>query len=361
MALRTGVGFAAAPSTLKTAVNFHIPRGACDCHVHSFDPARLPYLPQRPFTPPPATVDDLRELLHQLHLDRVVIVQPLFYGTNNSYLMDAIRQLGPNARALAIIDKATPRTALEEMATGGFRGVRLNFETSGVADPDAIKARIDAVIPDCGDIDSSAARSALEHRAYTPLNHRTFSQWTSRWGGTQHESGSASFGITEQMRGLNWYLHFYSQPSVIAKLKDHLAQQPLPVVIDHFGGARAAQGPDQQGFDAVVDLVRTGRAYVKISGANRISQKEPDFSDAAPLAQALVNANPDRILWGTDWPHLNPAYGRGKPLTEISPPLPIDDGLVLNQLARWVPDPAIRKKILVDNPARLYGFESLPG
>jgi predicted TIM-barrel fold metal-dependent hydrolase len=311
MALRTGVGFAAAPSTVKTAVNFHIPRGACDCHVHSFDPARLPYLPQRPFTPPPATVDDLRELLHQLHLDRVVIVQPLFYGTNNSYLMDAIRQLGPNARALAIIDKATPRTALEEMATGGFRGVRLNFETSGVADPDAIKARIDAV--------------------------------------------------TEQMRGLNWYLHFYSQPSVIAKLKDHLAQQPLPVVIDHFGSARAAQGPDQQGFDAVVDLVRTGRAYVKISGANRISQKEPDFSDAAPLAQALVNANPDRILWGTDWPHLNPAYGRGKPLTEISPPLPIDDGLVLNQLARWVPDPAIRKKILVDNPARLYGFESLPG
>jgi predicted TIM-barrel fold metal-dependent hydrolase len=307
MALRTGVGFAAAPST---AVNFHIPRGACDCHVHSFDPARLPYLPQRPFTPPPATVDDLRELLHQLHLDHVVIVQPLFYGTNNSYLMDAIRQLGPNARALAIIDKATPRTALEEMATGGFRGVRLNFETSGVADPDAIKARIDAV--------------------------------------------------TEQMRGLNWYLHFYSQPSVIAKLKDHLAQQPLPVVIDHFGGARAAQGPDQQGFEAVVDLVRTGRAYVKISGANRISQKEPDFSDAAPLAQALVNANPDRILWGTDWPHLNPAYGRGKPLTEISPPLPIDDGLVLNQLARWVPDPAIRKKILVDNPARLYGFESLP-
>jgi predicted TIM-barrel fold metal-dependent hydrolase len=311
MALRTGVGFAAAPSTVKTAVNFHIPRGACDCHVHSFDPARLPYLPQRPFTPPPATVDDLRELLHQLHLDRVVIVQPLFYGTNNSYLMDAIRQLGPNARALAIIDKATPRTALEEMATGGFRGVRLNFETSGVADPDAIKAQIDAV--------------------------------------------------TEQMRGLNWYLHFYSQPSVIAKLKDHLAQQPLPVVIDHFGGARAAQGPDEQGFDAVVDLVRTGRAYVKISGANRISQKEPDFSDAAPLAQALVNANPDRILWGTDWPHLNPAYGRGKPLTEISPPLPIDDGLVLNQLARWVPDPAIRKKILVDNPARLYGFESLPG
>ena len=311
MALRTGVGFAAAPSTVKTAVNFDIPRGACDCHVHVFDPTRLPYLPQRPFTPPPATVDDLGELLRQLHLDHVVIVQPLFYGTNNSYLLDAVRQFGPSARALAIIDKATSRTALEEMAAGGFRGVRLNFETSGVADPDVIKARIDAV--------------------------------------------------TEQMRSLNWYLHFYSPPSVIAKLKDHLAQQPLPVVIDHFGGARAAQGPDQQGFDAVVDLVRTGRAYVKISGANRISQKDPDFSDAAPLAQALVNANPDRILWGTDWPHLNPAYGRGKPLTEISPPLPIDDGLVLNQLARWVPDPAIRKKILVDNPARLYGFVSLPG
>jgi Amidohydrolase/D-Ala-D-Ala carboxypeptidase 3 (S13) family len=167
--------------------------------------------------------------------------------------------------------------------------------------------------------------------------------------------------VTEQMRDLNWYLHFYSQPSVIAQLKDHLAQQPLPVVIDHFGGARAVQGLDQPGFDAVVDLVRTGRAYIKISGANRISQQDPDFPDAAPLAQALVKANPDRVLWGTDWPHLNPAYGRGKPLTEISPPLPIDDGMVLNQLPKWVPDPPTLKKILVDNPARVYGFEPIAG
>lgn len=311
MALRAGASFAAAPSTVKTRVNFDVPRGACDCHVHSFDPAKVPYLPRRPFTPPPATVEDVRELLSELHLDRVVIVQPLFYGANNSYVFDTVRQLGKSARALAIIDKTTKRGALEEMAAGGFRGVRLNFETSGVADPDAIKARIDAV--------------------------------------------------TEQMRGLNWYLHFYSQPSVIAQLKDHLAQQPLPVVIDHFGGAGAEKGPDQPGFDAVVDLVRTGRAYIKISGANRISQQDPDFPDAAPLAQALVKANPDRILWGTDWPHLNPAAGRGKPLTEISPPLPIDEGLVLNQLPKWVPDPAIRKKILVDNPARVYGFEVLSG
>jgi predicted TIM-barrel fold metal-dependent hydrolase len=111
----------------------------------------------------------------------------------------------------------------------------------------------------------------------------------------------------------------------------------------------------------VVDLVRTGRAYIKISGANRISLQDPDFPDAAPLAQALVKANPDRVLWGTDWPHLNPAYGWGKPLTEISPPLPIDDGMVLNQLPKWVPDPSTLKKILVDNPARVYGFEPIAG
>ena len=309
--LQTNAVSAAAPSTVKTRVNFDVPRGACDCHVHAFDPATVPYLPQRPFTPPPATAEDVRELLRELHLDRVVIVQPLFYGTNNSYVLDALRRFGKNARALAIIDKATPRGALEEMAGGGFRGVRLNFETRGVADPEAIKGRIDAV--------------------------------------------------TEQMRGLNWYLHFYSQPSVIAQLKDHLAQQPLPVVIDHFGGAQASQGLDQPGFDAVVDLVRTGRAYVKISGANRISRRDPDFPDAAPLAQALVKANADRVLWGTDWPHLNPVYGRGKPLTEISPPLPIDDGMVLNQLPKWVPDPPTVKKILVDNPARIYGFEPVAG
>ncbi len=129
------------------------------------------------------------------------------------------------------------------------------------------------------------------------------------------------------------------------------------MVFDHFGRAAAARGPDQPGFDALLELMKSGRAYVKISGAYRVSEQAPVFADATPLAQALVAANPDRVVWGSDWPHPNSDYGRGKPLTEIAPPFPIDDGLLLSQLPKWVPDAGLRKKILVDNPARLYGFE----
>jgi predicted TIM-barrel fold metal-dependent hydrolase len=310
-ALPAPYGRAAAVSTVKTPINFEVPRGSCDCHVHVLDPDRFPYLPQRPFTPAPATVEDLRVLARGLRVDRVVLVQPVHYGTNNSCLLDAARQLAPNARALAIIDQSTPRGVLEELAAGGFRGARLNFETFGVADPSAIKNRIDAV--------------------------------------------------TEKMRDLKWHLHFFSRPSVIAQLHGHLIQQPLPVVIDHFAGAQAAEGPDQAGFDSVIDMVKTGHAYVKLSAPYLVSKNGPDYADTEPLALALIRTNPERVLWGSDWPHFNPAAVAGKPLTEIAPYRPIDDGLVFNQLSKWVPDQATRRKILVENPERLYGFQAIAG
>jgi predicted TIM-barrel fold metal-dependent hydrolase len=130
----------------------------------------------------------------------------------------------------------------------------------------------------------------------------------------------------------------------------------VPVVFDHFGGAQAAEGPGQPGFAELVALVRSGKAYVKISGAYRASQQMPDYADVVPLAKALITANPDRVVWGTDWPHPDAAVRRGRKPTDISPPVPIDDVRLLNQLPVWVPDPAIRQKILVENPARLYGF-----
>jgi predicted TIM-barrel fold metal-dependent hydrolase len=132
---------------------------------------------------------------------------------------------------------------------------------------------------------------------------------------------------------------------------------PFPVVFDHFGGPKAAQGPSQPGFAALLDLVKSGRAYVKISGAYRISDKAPDFADAAPMAWALIAANPDRVVWGTDWPHPDSDFGRKHGASPIAPPIPVDDGLLLNQLPKWASDPMIRQKILVDNPARLYDFE----
>jgi predicted TIM-barrel fold metal-dependent hydrolase len=127
-------------------------------------------------------------------------------------------------------------------------------------------------------------------------------------------------------------------------------------VFDHFGGALGELGPQQPGFADLLELLRSGKAYVKISGAYRASKLAPDYPDVAPLARALITANSDRIIWGTDWPHPNSTTPPGKKPTDLTPLFQIDDGRLFNQLVVWAPDTATRKKILVDNPAQLYRF-----
>jgi predicted TIM-barrel fold metal-dependent hydrolase len=146
----------------------------------------------------------------------------------------------------------------------------------------------------------------------------------------------------------------FTQLSVIAALQKEITASPVPVVFDHFGGAQAAGGPSQAGFDVLLDLVRAGHAYVKVSAPYRGSTSAPDFFDMAPLAKPLIAANVHRILWGTDWPH--PDTASGKQPTEISPLRQIDDGRVFNQFATWAETAEQRKTILVDNPQTLYGF-----
>jgi predicted TIM-barrel fold metal-dependent hydrolase len=136
---------------------------------------------------------------------------------------------------------------------------------------------------------------------------------------------------------------------------DEVARLGVPIVFDHFGGAQAAVGTGQAGFAALLALVKAGHAYVKVSAAYRSSDKAPAYDDVAPLAEALIAANPDRILWGTDWPHPH-AAAPGAALDRVTPSYDIDDGLALNQLRLWAPNAAIRRKILVGNPARLYDF-----
>ena len=143
---------------------------------------------------------------------------------------------------------------------------------------------------------------------------------------------------------------------MITAIKELVAASPVPVVFDHFGGAQAAQGVEQPGFNDLLELVKSGKAYVKISGAYRASKLGPDYPDATPLAQALIATNPDRIVWGTDWPHPDSVTPPGKQPSDVTPLFQIDDGRLLNQLPMWAPDADVRKKILVDNPARLYGF-----
>ncbi|HEV2334130.1 MAG TPA: ROK family protein [Stellaceae bacterium] len=290
----------------RTAVAFAVPEGACDCHVHVFGTAaEFPFAAKRGYTPPPASAAELSALQQALHLSRVVIVQPSVYGSDNSCTLDGMRQLGSRARGVAVIDEATTKAALDQMHAAGIRGVRVNLATAGESDPSQARRNLAAAV--------------------------------------------------SRVAPLGWHVQVYTELSVIAALKDEVPGLGVPIVFDHFGGARASGGVDQAGFAALLALVAGAHAYVKVSAAYRSSEKAPAYDDVAPLARALIAANPERILWGTDWPHPHAARP-GAPLDSITPAYDIDDGLALNQLRRWAPGAAIRRKILVENPARLYGF-----
>jgi predicted TIM-barrel fold metal-dependent hydrolase len=292
----------------KTAIAFAVPSGACDCHVHVFGfgtAAAFPFVASRGYTPPAANTEELLALQQALRLSRVVIVQPSVYAADNSCTLDGMRRLGERARGVAVIDDRTTDAALDEMHRAGIRGVRVNLETAGETDPDAARGNLAVAV--------------------------------------------------ERVAPRGWHVQVYTRLSVIARLGDSLAGLPVPVVFDHFGGAGAAAGTDQPGFAALVALVGAGQAYVKVSAAYRSSEKAPAYGDVAPLARALIAANPERIVWGTDWPHPHAAPS-GAPLDAPAAFYDIDDGLALNQLAAWAPSAAIRRKILVDNPARLYDF-----
>jgi predicted TIM-barrel fold metal-dependent hydrolase len=225
------------------------------------------------------------------------------YGTDNAATLDGMTQLGTKrARGVAVIGPETTAAQIAAMDKAGIRGIRVNLAANGVTDPTAAQTALDAAV--------------------------------------------------EQIRHTGWHMQFYAGLPLIAALHDRLARMPMHPVFDHFAGAKASLGVDQPGFNVVLDLVRSGKAYVKISGAYRASDA-PGYANVASLARALIAANPSRIVWGSDWPHPGlPA----KPLTAVNQPFDVDDGRLLNLLAEWAPDPAIRHRILVDNPRRLYGF-----
>ena len=290
-----------------TPVNFEVPAGACDCHTHVIgDPREFPFAPSRSYTPGPAPVVELKALHRALHISRVVIVQPSVYGTDNACTLNAIRQLGGSARGIAVVDEKSSAAELDEMDGSGIRGIRINLATAGQTDPDLAKKRFDAAV--------------------------------------------------QRIGSRKWHIQMYSTLPVIAAIRSRVAASPVPVVFDHFGGAQAAGGAGQEGFDSLLDLVRSGRAYVKLSAPYRGSSQGPSFADMSPLADALIGANLHRILWGTDWPHPDTRVPPGRTAMDVAPHLPIDDGAAINQFAVWVPDSAARTRMLVGNPADLYGF-----
>jgi predicted TIM-barrel fold metal-dependent hydrolase len=287
-------------------LNFAMPALACDCHTHVFGPVeKFPLAADRQYSPGDASVAELLALQAHLGLERVVIVHPSPYGADNACTVDALRQLGGRARGVAVIDANTSDADLQAMHEAGVRGVRLNLETTGVHDPELASRQL-------------------------------------RWA-------------SARVAPLGWHLQMYTQLSVLASLKDSIEELTNPLVVDHFCSAPAALGVEQPGFDILLSLVRAGKVWVKLSAPHRIS-KLPDCEDVRPLVQALISANPDRMLWGSDWPHPGAKPGRPRRVDEIETFNPINDGRALNRLNEWVGDAATLHKMLVTNPQTLYDF-----
>lgn len=301
----------ASPSPSKasqpsTPVIFDVPAHACDCHTHYYgDPRKFPLSPTRVNTPEGTQPEEMAALHRALHMERVVIVTPSAYGTDNSATLYGMKAHG-NARGIAVVNDKTADSDIDAMYRAGVRGARIISGISGPTTP-------------------AAARTIYENAMNRFKNHM-------------------------------WMIELYVNLEVTSAIKDLVRVSPVPTVFDHFGAVQADLGLQQPGFSDLLELVKSGSAYVKISGAYRSSTKAPDYPDVAPFARAFIEANPDRILWGSDWPHPDSSPYPGRKQMDAMPMFQIDDGLLLNQLPVWAPDPATRKKILVDNPARLYGF-----
>jgi predicted TIM-barrel fold metal-dependent hydrolase len=294
----------AAASQPQTKPSFAVPPGAIDCAVHVFDPKRFPYWQGRAYTPEPATLAELRQVLRTLELDRVVVVQGTPYGTDNRCVVSSVRELGNRGRGVAIIDEKTSEASLDEMHEGGVRGVRLSVNAAS---------------------DPAGARQRLKTT------------------------------VDQLKRRKNWSLQLSAGVATYDVLRPELMSLPMTLVIDHFGQVQASEGIGQRGFATVLELVKSGKAYVKISNADSFA-KQPDLSDATPFAKALIAANPQRVVWGTAWPHPTAGTAPDRKPTDLAIHRQVDDGRAINMLPVWAPDEATRKLILVDNPARLYEF-----
>jgi predicted TIM-barrel fold metal-dependent hydrolase len=249
-----------------------------------------------------ATVAQLKTLRMQTGASRNVIVQPSFYGFDNSCLLDAMAELGNSVRGIAVVQQTVSDAELQRLNRAGVVGVRLNLATAGVRDP---KVAIDQIN-----------------------------------------------GFAPRFKALNWHIQINTNIAIVPAIAQTVGSLPVPVVFDHMANLEAEKGANQPGFGALVELVRAGNTYVKLSAPYNLS-KRADFADVIPLAKALVAAHADRMLWGTNWPH--PGQGRG-PISEITPYQVVDNPTLMRVLEQEVPDAAMRKVILVDTPARLYRF-----
>jgi predicted TIM-barrel fold metal-dependent hydrolase len=275
-----------------------LPPDACDTHAHVFGPGdRFPYADDRSYTPPDAPLEKYLAMLDAIGFARGVLVQGSAHGRDNSAMLDGLKRQPERLRGVAVADADISPATLREWNAAGVRGLRFNhFFRDG----------------------------QLHYRGGVPL--------------------TVAATLAPVMAELGWHLQLWIDVKDLPQAIPQLKSFGLPAVIDHMGRTDAREGTATEGFQSLLRAVGDGWCWAKLSGAHRLSQNAPDYPDARPFHEALVKANPEALVWGGDWPH---------PRVEGEMP---DAGHLLELFQLWTPDPAMQQRILVTNPAKLYGF-----
>jgi predicted TIM-barrel fold metal-dependent hydrolase len=283
------VPFTAGAASPRAAV----PPGACDCHIHVYD-GRHPAAPGARLLPPDASADDYRRLRRRIGTRRAVLVTPSTYGADNRCMLDGLRALGGDARGVAVIDGNESDAELRRLGGLGVRGVRLNLSLGVTGGAERLEP---------------LARRIADH---------------------------------------GWHLQLLMAPELLAGLEDVLRRLPVPLVFDHFGRIAPGDAGRHPAHALLLRLLGEGRAWVKLSGGYIVSPRHSTDDPALDgLARGYLAAAPDRVVWGSDWPHATASAG--------VQPMP-DDARQIDRLAEWTGDAATLRRVLVDNPRALYGF-----
>jgi D-galactarolactone isomerase len=281
-------------STGTNPAKVKAPANAADCHMHIYDPRFAESNPRPGLNPKNATVSDYRLLQKRTGTTRVVVVTPRNYATDNRVTLDALQQLGANARGVAVVHPTVTDAELKGLNEGGIRGIRFSL---------------------------GGANAVVTWDMVEPLAKR--------------------------VADLGWHLQFNVDGEQIVGNTELFRRLPTPMVFDHMGHPTLPAGAEHSSVAIMRGLIDRGRTWVKLSGAyDNTKIGPPDYPDATQIAQAFVKAAPERLVWGSDWPH---------PSMQDRPPLP-NDALLFDLLAVWAPEEATRRRILVENPENLYGF-----
>jgi len=282
------------PMLQPSKPTFQLPKGSWDTHVHVYGPTKLfPFAPERTYTPDDASAETLQALHLKLGVERVVFVQATVHGFDNSAMLDAISRNPEKNRGIALVPLDVSDIELNRLHSGGVRGVRFNF------------ARHLGLAPNC----------------------------------------DAVSRLADRLVPMGWHLQFYMDSSDLSLQRSFLESLPVPFVIDHFGRVMVEQGQNSPDLETLLGLVKNEHGWVKISGPERISAALSNgtvpYLDVVTTARRLLKAAPDRVLWGSDWPHPN--------VREIP-----DDGKLVDLLPHYSGDASVIQRLLVDNPTRLY-------